>query len=148
MSESRLWAGASLAGPRAMPFTGRGSGPAGPGRGNVVGRHDRRSEGGEGAVDGIDDSAEELDLSDVSPAVLRDRLSVHSDGRADQVVHAATELRASLDRLAAGIAYRREALVVRAGEMARAALPFAGGALVAGVGAALVARRARKPRTG
>ncbi|BBG01116.1 MULTISPECIES: hypothetical protein [Pseudonocardia] len=114
-----------------------------------MGRHDQRKstgDSGAGEIGEVTDSAEELDLSEVSPAVLRDRLSAHSDGRDDRVVAAATELRASLDRLAAGIAYRREALVVRAGEMARAAVPFAGGALAAGIGAVLVLRRTRRPR--
>ncbi|MEU6698791.1 hypothetical protein [Pseudonocardia sp. NPDC046786] len=112
-----------------------------------MGRHDRRrpADGDTAGTAEVSDSAEELDLSEVSPAVLRDRLSAHADGRDDQVVRAAAELRASLDRLAAGIAHRREALVVRAGEMARAAAPFAGGALAAGLGAVLVVRRVRRP---
>lgn len=115
-----------------------------------MGRHDRREPTGAddaGAAAEGADSAEELDLTEVSPSALRDRLSAHSDGRDDRVVQAATELRASLDRLAAGIALRREALVVRAGEIARSVAPFAGGAVVVGIGAALVTRRARRART-
>ncbi|ALE74137.1 hypothetical protein AD006_23615 [Pseudonocardia sp. EC080610-09] len=107
-----------------------------------MGRHDR-NDGSEGASRG---EAEMLDLSEISAEDLRDRLSARSDGRDERVVHAATELRASLDRLTGAIAYRREALVTRAGEIVRAAAPFAGGAAAAGVGALLVVRRARRPR--
>ncbi|ANY05241.1 hypothetical protein [Pseudonocardia sp. HH130630-07] len=85
--------------------------------------------------------AERLDLTEVSAARLRDRLDARADGRDDHVVRAAVELRASLDRFRAGVALRRAALVDRAGEMARSAAPFAGGA-VAAVAAALVARKA------
>ncbi|MBC3192944.1 hypothetical protein H7X46_17945 [Pseudonocardia sp. C8] len=103
-----------------------------------MGRHERNGEG-------VDDSAEELDLTSVSAAELRDRLAALSDGRDARVVGAAVELRRSLDRLGAGIAQRRTALVGRAGEIARAAAPFAGGAVAAGVGALLVVRRTRRP---
>lgn len=108
-----------------------------------MGRHDA---GAGPAGEAPEDTAEELDLSDVSAAQLRDRLSARSDGRDDQVVDAARELRASLDRLGAGLAARRAALVGRAGEIARAAVPYVGGVVATGVGAVLVARRARRPR--
>ena len=102
--------------------------------------------GGESARPTGEDSAEELDLTGVSAAELRDRLSAFSDGRDVRVVRAAVDLRESLDRLSAAITERRTAIVGRAGEIARAAAPFAGGAVAAGVGAALVAKRARRPR--
>jgi hypothetical protein len=110
----------------------------------AVGRHDRTGDGDPGDEDR--GAAEMLDLSEVSAEDLRDRLSARSDGRDEQVVRAATELRASLDRFAAGLTHRREALVTRAGEIARAAAPFAGGAAAAGVGALLVVKRVRRPR--
>lgn len=91
--------------------------------------------------------AQTLDLSEVSVHQLRDRLDAHRDGREEQVVAAAAELRASLDRLGAGVAQRKQVLTARAGEMARAAVPFAGGLAAAGVGVAVLARRrARRPR--
>ncbi|MEQ3554443.1 hypothetical protein WIS52_28590 [Pseudonocardia nematodicida] len=93
-----------------------------------------------------DSGSEPLDLSDVSAAELRDRLVARSDGRDDQVVRAAVELRRSLDRLAAGIAARRAALVSRAAELGRAAVPYVGGAVAAGAGAFVVARHRRRPR--
>ena len=110
-----------------------------------MGRRDRKT-GDVAAPVGVDDSAEEIDLTGVSAADLRDRLSAHADGRDDRVVRAAVELRGSLDRLGAAITERRNAIVGRAGEIARAAAPFAGGAAVAGLGAALVVKRARRPQ--
>lgn len=91
--------------------------------------------------------ARTLDLSEVSAHQLRDRLSAHRDGREEQVVAAAVALRASLDRLRAGIAARRQALVTRSGEMARAAAPVAGGLAAAGVGVTAVVRRSRRRRS-
>lgn len=92
------------------------------------------------------DPARTLDLSAVPARQLRDRLDAHRDGREEQVVAAAAELRSSLDRLAAGLAARRAMVAARAGEMARAAAPFAGGLLAAGLGTALAVRRVRRPR--
>lgn len=86
------------------------------------------------------DDAPMLDLSQVPASRLRDRLDAHRDGREERVVAAASDLRASLDRLAAGIAYRRQAMTTRAGELARAAAPFAGGLAAAGVGVAVLLR--------
>lgn len=108
-----------------------------------MGRHDA---GAGPAGEAPEDTAEEIDLSEVSAGQLRDRLSARSDGRDDQVVEAARELRASLDRLGEGLAARRAALVGRAGEIARAAVPYVGSVVATGVGAVLVVRRVRRPR--
>lgn len=113
-----------------------------------MGRHGRkaRKAGEVVAPAGVEDSGEELDLSEVSAAALRDRLTARSDGRDDRVLRAAVELRGSLDRLGAGVAERRNAIVGRIGEIARSAAPFAGGAVAAGLGAVLIVQRARRPR--
>ncbi|WP_161992399.1 hypothetical protein [Pseudonocardia sp. EV170527-09] len=109
-----------------------------------MGRHDA---GAGPAGEAPEDTAEEIDLSEVSAEQLRDRLSARSDGRDDQVVEAARELRASLDRLGEGLAARRAALVGRAGGgIARAAVPYVGSVVATGVGAVLVVRRVRRPR--
>ncbi|MEJ8277310.1 hypothetical protein [Pseudonocardia spirodelae] len=100
----------------------------------------------DGGTDPDQDTAEEVDLSEVSSAQLRDRLAARSDGRDDRVVAAAHDLRASLDRLADGLAARRAAVLGRAGEIARAAVPWVGGAAATGLGAVLLTRGARRRR--